>query len=169
MRISRHRRSVVLAVGILAAALAAKAAFAAGDGGSLDPSFNGSGYRTTSFGPAYSFANGGTNYDGGKTVAVGGWFHDGQGDFAIARFNKDGTLDSTFGVGGKVTTDFLGSDDLAAAVTTQGDKIVVVGYTTPDLVTYEFALARYNKDGSLDTSFGTGGKVVTQFPGSTED
>jgi uncharacterized delta-60 repeat protein len=78
--------------------------------------------------------------------------------------NNAGQLDTSFGNGGLVTTGFTpGSDDLADAVTTMGDRILVAGYTSPDLVNFEFALARYNKDGSLDTSFGNGGKVVTSF------
>jgi uncharacterized delta-60 repeat protein len=118
---------------------------------------------TTSIG-AFSVAQGVTNYDGGKTVAVG-LTYDGVGDnFAVARYNKDGSLDSSFGTGGIVSTDFAGGDDQATSVAVQGDKIVVAGITTPDGgATYEFALARYNKNGSLDSSFGTGGEVVTNF------
>src|SRR5262249_42936154 len=72
-----------------------------------------------------------------------------------------GDLDPTFGVGGKVLTDF-GGDETATAVAVQPDgKIVVVGYTNYS----DFAVARYNVDGSLDSSFGTGGKVVTDFAG----
>src|SRR5207249_312267 len=80
-------------------------------------------------------------------------------DFAVGRYNADGSLDVNFGTGGTVTTDF-GGYDAAAGVALQADgKIVVTGSTGPG--SYSFAVARYNADGSLDTSFGTGGKVIT--------
>jgi uncharacterized delta-60 repeat protein len=86
-------------------------------------------------------------------------------DFALARYNVDGTLDSTFGVGGQVLTDFGGvalEEGLGVALQPNG-KIVVAGRSRGD-----FALARYDTDGSLDGSFGTGGKVFTDFGGTLE-
>jgi uncharacterized delta-60 repeat protein len=71
----------------------------------------------------------------------------------------DGDLDLTFGTGGKVVTDFNGANDWLGKIALQPDgKIVAVGDVHP---IGKFALARYNPDGSLDTSFGTGGKVIT--------
>ena len=100
----------------------------------------------------------------GKIVMVGGRFT----DFILARFNADGSIDRNFGIDGKVTTD-MGSgfeQEAALAVAVQSDgKIVVVGHTAIDArppapqLPPTFAIARYNGDGSLDTSFGTGGKV----------
>jgi len=89
-------------------------------------------------------------------------------DFALARYNPDGSLDAGFGIGGKVTTDFFGEDDVAEAVVIQPDgKIVAAGSAarTSALESIDFALARYNSNGSLDTSFGSGGKVTTDFFG----
>ncbi|GAA1553350.1 hypothetical protein GCM10009827_087580 [Dactylosporangium maewongense] len=87
-------------------------------------------------------------------------------DFVVARYNPDGSLDSTFGAGGVVQTTFGGtqSRDEAKAVALQPDgKIVVAGSTDRDLEDgSHFALARYNSDGSLDTTFGDGGLVVAQ-------
>lgn len=80
----------------------------------------------------------------------------------------DGDLDPTFGVGGKVMTDFNHSTDWANAVAIQPDgKFVVVGttYKQNDFSDEDFAVARYNTDGTLDSSFGSGGKVHTDFPG----
>src|SRR5262245_56152180 len=69
----------------------------------------------------------------------------------------DGDLDPTFGVGGIVITDFSGGGDYAFTLALQSDgKIVAAGRTITGL-----ALARYNSDGSLDTSFGSGGRVIT--------
>src|SRR6266516_3631488 len=64
----------------------------------------------------------------GKLVAVGVAKTSRSGDFALARYNTNGSLDATFGTGGKVTTDFNGNDDAANAVVLQPDgKIVVAG------------------------------------------
>jgi uncharacterized delta-60 repeat protein len=161
----KPRRFAAVAAGLALAGLLAASAWAASTAGQLDTSFGGTGYVTTSFTGDYSFANGVTVQDGGKVVAVGGVATGSTGDFAIARYNKDGSLDQSFGNGGRVTTDFNNGTDLATAVAVQGDKIVVVGYTSPGDNTYYFALARYKKDGSLDSSFGNGGKVVSNFSG----
>src|SRR5262249_5075549 len=88
-------------------------------------------------------------------------------NFAVARYNSNGTLDTTFGAGGKVATDFAGRSYSARAlvVSSHGKILVAGGATTSDLAGNNFALARYNSNGSPDTSFGTGGKLVTTFAG----
>jgi len=89
---------------------------------------------------------------------------EGQSDFALLRYNVDGSLDSTFGSGGVVVTDFGGGHDGAVAVVLQPDgKIVAAGVSDPCCAGFDFALARYNRDGSLDSGFGSGGKVLTDF------
>jgi uncharacterized delta-60 repeat protein len=88
-------------------------------------------------------------------------------DFALARYNNDGSLDTAFGSGGKVTTDFNGSLDEADAIAIQQDgKIVLAGVAFSIDTFSDFALARYDSDGSLDTTFGSGGKVITEFSNS---
>src|ERR1051325_11819357 len=80
----------------------------------------------------------------------------------------DGDLDPAFGAGGKVLTDFNGSTDLANAVALQSDgKLIVAGttYTGNDFSNEDFAITRYKADGTLDVTFGTNGKVTTDFPG----
>ncbi len=86
-------------------------------------------------------------------------------NFALARYNPDGTLDATFGSAGKVITDFSGSDsdDYAYALAIQSDAKVLAGGFSNANRFYDFALARYNPDGALDTSFGSSGKVLTDF------
>src|SRR6478609_23767 len=124
--------------------------------GSIDKSFGGNGSTVIDFGgfsEAYSIA---IQADG-KIIAAG----EASYDFAIARLNPDGSPDSSFGVNGKVTTDFLGHDDYINFVTIQPDnKIIVIG-TAYDhgFEQSRIALARYNVDGSLDDSFGRGGKL----------
>ena len=83
--------------------------------------------------------------------------------FSGALSAKAGDLDPAFGVGGKVLTDFGGADE-ARGVAVQADgKIVAAGVTT--LVGGGFAVARYNTNGSMDSGFGSGGKVQTSFGG----
>ncbi|HZT59119.1 MAG TPA: hypothetical protein VFA21_10875 [Pyrinomonadaceae bacterium] len=101
----------------------------------------------------------------GKTV-VGGYAvnNSGDKDFALVRYNYDGMLDTTFGTGGKVTTDFNSTSDRVWGVALQPDgKIVAAGETVSAVFpgTNDIALARYNSDGSLDTTFGGTGKVTT--------
>ena len=142
----------------------------AGDGiarynsdGTLDTSFSGDGKLMTGFG-ASAVA---IQADG--KIVVAGWagVQSGRGPydatFALARYNRDGTLDASFGVKGRVRTDFTAGWDGASGVAIQADgRIVVVGTagSGPDT---KFALARYNNDGTPDASFGGNGKVVTDF------
>lgn len=146
--------------------------------GGLDPSFGVGGKVRTDFAPFGAFINAIALQQDGKIVAAGLRGPSGEqsvSDFALARYNADGSLDSTFGSGGKVATDFLGFDDVANAVAIQPDgKIIAVGYDnlfmfhSPSSL-FDFALARYNSDGSLDSSFGSGGRVTTEFFGSYDE
>jgi len=99
----------------------------------------------------------------GKIVMVGGTFT----DFVMARFNADGSIDEGFGNGGKVTTNLVpGTQEESLGVAMQPDgKIVVAGYTGQSAGPSVLALARYNPNGDLDPSFGTGGKVITTIVG----
>lgn len=85
-----------------------------------------------------------------------------QGDFAVARYNFDGSLDSTFDVDGKVTTDF-GASEAACAISIGAKGVIVVAGGRGVGSASDFALARYSSDGSLDPSFDSDGRVVTDF------
>src|SRR5215217_6127747 len=75
-----------------------------------------------------------------------------------------GMLDPTFGNGGIVTTDFgIPSNDFGASVVQADGKVVVAGYSFEAGTGLDFAVARYNADGSLDASFGIGGRVLIDF------
>ncbi|MEZ5842969.1 MAG: hypothetical protein R3D27_04465 [Hyphomicrobiaceae bacterium] len=91
-------------------------------------------------------------------------------DFALVRYNADGTLDTSFGGGdGIVTTPIGSSSDVGNSVTMQPDgRIVVAGYSFNG-ANADFALVRYNADGTLDTSFGGGDGIVTTPVGSSFD
>ncbi len=130
--------------------------------GKLDTSFGTNGKVTTDFGYHAHIHSMALQPDG-KIVVVGHTFTRRSDDFMMARYNANGTLDASFGTNGKVTTDFNGGFDYAFGVAVQPDgKIVVSGSVTVG-GTYDFGVARYNADGSLDTSFGTNGKVTTEF------
>jgi TonB family protein len=102
----------------------------------------------------------------GKGINRGTASKDSQEDFALARYSADGSLDASFGDGGRVVTDFAGNRDNVRAIALQPDgKILLVGTTDWDYCDSDFALARYNSDGTPDTSFGQSGKVVTDFLG----
>lgn len=86
-------------------------------------------------------------------------------DFVLARLNADGSPDASFGTGGIVSTDFINRSDFVNSVKIQADgKIVAGGYSADWNATLaDFAAARYNADGSLDQSFGTGGRQRITF------
>jgi uncharacterized delta-60 repeat protein len=126
--------------------------------GSLDTSFGTGGLVTTNFPDGFASANAVALQPDGKIVAVGG----GSVPFVLARYNADGSLDTSFGVGGKVTGTFADFAIVNGVVVRPDGKIVVVG-AVGAFPTTDFALARYNTDGSLDPTFGTGGKVTTDF------
>jgi uncharacterized delta-60 repeat protein len=139
-------------------------------GGDLDPTFGTGGQVTTDFSHSTDIANAVALQPDGKMVVVGTTYkHNDYSDedFAVARYNTDGTLDTTFGGNGKVRTDFPGLAAVPSSVLIQPDgKILVAGGAFP-LFTFagDFKLVRYNSNGSLDTSFGVGGIVTTSFPG----
>jgi len=88
-------------------------------------------------------------------------------NLALARFNSDGTLDTAFGGTGIVVTDFGAEESTANLVIQASGKIILAG-TTSSAGASDFLLVRYNSDGSLDSSFGTNGKVVTDFGSATD-
>ena len=149
-----------------------------GSNGLIDSTFGGFGRVVTNF---VSNDHGGSTGDAAFGVAVQG---DGKivvagraetdtglarTDIALARYNTNGTLDTTFGTGGKVTTALVAGDpqranDVAFAVVIQPDgKIVTAGFT--GVTSQVFALVRYTANGALDTTFGSGGKVTTDSRG----
>jgi len=99
----------------------------------------------------------------GKIVVAGQALTGAGFDVALARYESDGTLDDTFGTGGKVLTDFGGRNDLASSVAVLPDGNIVVAGQASVARGLGFALARYNSSGTLDDSFGAGGIVTTDF------
>src|SRR5439155_61486 len=157
----------------------------------LDPHFGTGGKVVTDFNgepnSAFSLA-----LTGGKMLVAGSATFGGDSDFALVRYNADGSLDTTFGAGGLIHTDFGSTNDEAYAMALQADgKIVVVGHTRTDNGAFaesstlaiqpngkilvggyaldfgtgmsDAAIARYNANGSLDSSFGVSGMALVDF------
>ncbi len=133
--------------------------------GTLDNTFGIGGLDTFDFGFSTSYDETGWTMvlqADGKIIVAGNHFNS-NNDFAVVRFNTDGSPDNTFGTGGKVMTD-LGKQDGIFGVALQNDgKIVVCGFSGLVPLQNDFALARYNSDGTLDNTFGTNGKLTTDF------
>jgi uncharacterized delta-60 repeat protein len=140
--------------------------------GALDGTFDGDGKVRTDFTPTSSEeADAVALQPDGKIVAAGFVAIPGSGtslDFALVRYNADGALDPSFDGDGKVVTNFGSGHDWALAVEVQADgKIVAAGMSRPPgSGPFSFAVARYNADGSLDSTFDGDGRVVTPIAGN---
>ncbi len=133
--------------------------------GSLDTSFDFDGKVTIAIGSSRDEARGITVQSDGKILMAGFSYTQisGNFDFAIVRLNPNGSLDQTFGDKGKVITSIGIGDDISRSITLQPDgKILVLGYCS-NSESNDFALARYNTDGSLDTTFDSDGIVTTSI------
>src|SRR5206468_7556291 len=123
--------------------------------GQLDPSFGAGGTVVTQFPSSYSGAHAVAVQADGRIVAAG-FAHTNDSiisDFALTRYDTGGALDPTFGTGGRVRTDFGGRFDEALAVAAQPDGRIVVAGSSSDATGSDMAIARYNRDGTLDLSF----------------
>lgn len=134
--------------------------------GNLDTSFGGDGKVATNFFGYDDGISALTIQQDGKIIAAGyaanGTEYSSY-DFALARYNPDGSLDTNFSDDGKLTTDFFGNYDIANDIFLLPDgKILVTGQTNDSSKSY-IGVVRYYPDGSLDTSFNGSGKVSTSF------
>ncbi|CAN5423411.1 hypothetical protein BH09PLA1_BH09PLA1_27270 [soil metagenome] len=136
--------------------------------GTPDSTFDGDGMTTVDFGAQFDSSNNVASDSSGRAIVVGSSSTSGEmqdSQFALARFDVNGTLDGTFGGGGKTTTVLQGpSQDQGRTTLIQPDgKILVSGNRSNGNGTLDLAITRYNNDGSLDSSFGTGGKATYPF------
>ncbi|MBC8107686.1 MAG: SBBP repeat-containing protein, partial [Anaerolineae bacterium] len=147
-------------------ALDARLLLSAGD---VDSSFRGNGRFTHDFGfgddSAYAIT---VQSDGRFLVAGTVRGANGTNDFGVARFMRDGSLDTSFGNSGMVATDFgltsASADEARAMLIDTSGRIYVAGYTNRGTSSgNDFAIARYVSNGTLDTTFGTAGMVVNSF------
>jgi len=136
--------------------------------GDPDNSFDKDGKLTGNINSGYTIYKSIAFQKDGKIVTAGRTWNGSNFDFAIARYNTDGSPDNTFNGDGANTTDFTSKDDYANSVAIQADgKIVVAGSSGDEyygeLNNSNISIARYNTDGSLDNTFGSNGKIQTFF------
>ncbi len=102
--------------------------------------------------------------NGDKIVIVGTSYVADIGELMLVRINLDGSLDTTFGISGIITHDLTNRDDIGTAINPlENGKMVVVG-SSKLANDYDALVARFHADGSLDTSFGDEGIVVSTIP-----
>jgi uncharacterized delta-60 repeat protein len=101
-------------------------------------------------------------------IIIGGRGGAAFNDFVLVKLRSNGSLDSTFGINGTVTTSFPnGTSAEINSLVLHNGKIIAAGgvYSATD---YDFAIAKYKSNGSLDNTFGTNGKVTTSFSASRD-
>ena len=131
--------------------------------GSLDTTFDGDGKVTTDFSGGEEFGAEVLLQPDGKILVAESRSDGISHNFALARYNGNGSLDTTFDLDGKVTTDFVGFDDAGEEIVLQADGKILVAGTSNNGTDNDFALARYNSNGSLDATFDHDGKLTTDF------
>lgn len=135
--------------------------------GALDPTFGAGGKVLTRFGPSNAaVAQDAVLQSDGKIVVLVGFFNDSE--FGLVRYLSNGKLDTSFGNGGSVMTQFpnnLAGSPTSIALQPDGKIVAAGGASSADGTVSEFALARYDTNGTLDTTFGSGGLVFTNFVG----
>jgi uncharacterized delta-60 repeat protein len=135
--------------------------------GTIDNSFGTGGKVSTSVGDgnseAWSMA-----VQSDWSIVVGGFMYNGSdSDFALIRYMPNGDLDNTFGNNGVVTSNLGSGSDVIYSIAIQPDGKILAGGITWNGSDYDFAVARYNTNGSLDNSFGNNGVVITAIgPGN---
>ena len=129
--------------------------------GSLDNTFDADGIATTTFsGSNGDIANALLIQTDGKIILAASHHNGSRQDFAILRYNSNGSLDNSFDTDGKLTTAIGSSDDIAYSIAMQTDGKIVVAGQSDISGNNDFVLVRYNSNGSLDNSFDTDGKLT---------
>ena len=131
--------------------------------GTLDTTFDTDGIVTTNIGNVASEVSSIALQSDGKIVVAGNLNPSGNSDFAVVRYNANGTLDTTFDTDGIVTTDFGASYDAASSIVLQSDGKIVVAGRSEKSGNSDFAVVRYNANGTPDTTFDTDGIVTTKI------
>lgn len=136
--------------------------------GTLDSSYGASGIATAGVGDNLEQLNSSVMQNDEKIIVAGQKGTGGPAsDGAAVRYNTDGTLDTTFGIAGLVTVDFYGlQDQFTKARIDASSRIVLVG-NAYDGTNYHFAISRLNTNGTLDSTFGSGGKVTVPIGANT--
>lgn len=135
----------------------------------LDTGFGDNGKVAVDLGSYGDQANAVLVQPDGKILVGGSTANSANLDFMLFRLLADGSLDPEFNIDGKVSTAIGSDDDEVFALALQKDgRILAAGYSSKD-GSRDFALARYNSDGSLDPDFGTGGMAVKSVSDSDDE
>jgi uncharacterized delta-60 repeat protein len=169
LRLFRWWRPAGLGLIVAITALGATMPGASADPGTLDVSFGVDGALRTNLGGTYDWAFATAIQPDGRILAAGVSEAKGTYDFALARYTSTKALDPTFGDGGVVLTDFDKSYDWAYAMALQPDGKILLAGVSDASGSKDFALARYNPDGSLDAGFGRGGLATEHTRSLTAD
>lgn len=136
--------------------------------GSLDTSFGTEGKVIVDKASTYDTFGSVIVLPDGKLLIGGGIYNGSASDCVLTRYNNDGSLDTSFGAGGKVITDINYRDGCGAMTLQPDGKVIRTGATSGEDFISDISLMRYNDDGSLDPSFGTDGIVTTDFGSPSE-
>ncbi|MCC7067988.1 MAG: hypothetical protein IT523_05995, partial [Burkholderiales bacterium] len=163
----RHILSVISTILATCALLAAAPTSAAP--GDLDTTFGaGFGMVRTAIGTGIDLGNAIALQPDGKIVVAGYCWNGSDYDFCLARYLANGTLDTSFGSGGTVITPIGSANDYGRAIALQPDGKIVVAGICRGASDQDVCLARYQANGSLDTSFNLTGKVISPIGSSGE-
>jgi len=125
--------------------------------GTLDPTFGTNGFVTTAVHPNYNMAETTVVQSDGKILVAGSAGTPSTYQMAVARYNEDGSLDTSFGNDGSLRFPVGSVKSFVMDMAQQPDGKILLGGRTWDNVTGDFALVRLNEDGSFDDTFGTNG------------
>ncbi len=137
--------------------------------GSLDTMFGSAGKLITSINNYNEQAYGVALQPDGKILVTGGVFNGSKYDFSLLRYNSNGSLDNTFGIGGIVTTEIGTIHDYCFSVAVQSNGKILVGGYSNNGSDNDFALIRYDSIGNLDNSFGSNGIITTDIGNGNDE
>ena len=146
--------------------------------GDLDTSFGDRGRVTFAFTSSTSFVVQSSSLEGAVLlpdgqIVIAGSAYTNEYNIALARFNANGSVDTSFGVAGSVVVNVgpAGFESFAKAIALQSDgKLIVAGYIEDEAVSaWKSAVVRFLPNGTLDPSFATGGTLIFDNPGSISD
>ncbi len=132
--------------------------------GKIDSTFGTNGWTVTDLGTDYEFPNCAALQADGKIIAAGRKADVFQSDFTMVRYHTDGRVDSLFGNNGIVGTNLREEDEVTSIAIQPDGQILLAGFASIS-AKGDFAVARYNPDGTLDKFFGEGGHIITDIEG----
>jgi len=162
MKTKIHQNSAITTASIFLVALLATVT-ATAQPGTLDPSFSADGKLTASLTTANNTASAIAVQPDSKIIVAGSVVNTADADFGVTRYNPDGTLDLTFNTTGKALADFNNTFDHCSGMVVQTDGKIVLGGYTDNGNGFDYALARFNSNGTPDATFGIGGKKTAHL------